>query len=220
MYNIFRVVLGTLCLVAVSPAAAISFNATITDSVGVYAPTLPVVSSITGTVDITSASADADADPLRGSYSLAVGSIQLFLNGNPFAVLEGGTFVDLSVLVEDSIEAQDTVTFFADPVIFATNEMTQGAAKTFNVSGFLTLVGDSNFLVNGDSLPTGPSSFNWSQFLSGYGQFGDVSMPVFEGGIPVNGFAFVVDTAVPEPGTVFGVAAGGLVLFLKRRQSR
>ena len=220
MYNIFRVVLGTLCLVAVSPAAAISFNATITDSVGVYAPTLPVGSSITGTVDITSASADADADPLRGSYSLAVGSIQLFLNGNPFAVLEGGTFVDLSVLVEDSIEAQDTVTFFADPVIFATNEMTQGAAKTFNVSGFLTLVGDSNFLVNGDSLPTGPSSFNWSQFLSGYGQFGDVSMPVFEGGIPVNGFAFVVDTAVPEPGTVFGVAAGGLVLFLKRRQSR
>ncbi|MCX6613320.1 MAG: PEP-CTERM sorting domain-containing protein, partial [Acidobacteria bacterium] len=171
--------------------------------------------------DITSASPDANINPRVGEYSLAAGSIELFLNGVPVIVLQSGPFSSVSALVEDSVEAgPDVVTYSASSVLAATNEQVQGAAQTFNVGGFIRLTGLENFLVNGDALPTGPSGFNWNQFVDGYGEFGDAVAPVFEGGAPANGFTFVVDTAVPEPGTLFGVAAGGLVLFLKRRQSR
>lgn len=211
MKNIFRVGLLLAAVCSASMAVQISFTGTVTSTSGSFTELIPNGSPVQALIELNTVSSDLDPDdPNHGLYNVTVGN---------FSVIAGGSNGTINTAVSSIFDVE---TFFSESVqSFSVFAAFGGGSLLAVFEGTPNQLG--NFL-NGDAFPT---NVNWSALTSAYGSTtitgtanvsAAVEAPIAEG----DQFVYSIDSvnAIPEPGTVFGVAAGGLVLWLKRRQSR
>jgi hypothetical protein len=174
-------------------------------------------STFTGTLTLDGVGSDTDPSPENGDYAVNSGLLELF-------VVSGGSLIDLTL----SFSSEDSGRFsiLNEPGL----DRFIASATPFFSDFFLSLVGSPDMFPNpapADGLEA-LTSFNPSAFSGGNLTLNSffISEATAEKNVAAaaggNQAIFAIDsfTNVPEPGTVFGVAAGALVLFLKRRQSR
>ena len=172
-------------------------------------------STFTGTLTLDGVGSDTDLTPENGDYFVNSGLLDLF-------VVSGGSVINLSL----SFSSEDSGRFsiLNEPGF----DRFIATASPFFSNFFLELVGGSEMFPDpapADGLEA-LTSFNPSAFSGGNLTLSSFLFETSEKNVAAafNGSeaTFAIDsfTNVPEPGTVFGVAAGALVLFLKRRQSR
>jgi hypothetical protein len=172
-------------------------------------------STFTGTLTLDGIGSDTDNTPEVGQYSVNSGFLELF-------VVSGGSILDLSL----SFSSEDLGNFGI--INLEGSDIFSASASPFFSSFLLSLFGGPDMFPNpapADGLEA-LTSFNPAAFSTGnltISSFiaSETSEKNVAAAFSGSEATFAIDsfTNVPEPGTVFGVAAGALVLFLKRRQS-
>ena len=209
--RLFHASILMACLAISSQAATITFSGLVSDvGPGFYFGVVPVGTALSGSVEVTSVGPDTNAAAQIGDYLFTVGTVQLSVQGvGNFSFDAGSAFDSIRAVIFNSVESG------IDEIEFT------GSTPFGQV--VVRLFGDATFLSSAN-FPLGNGDFNWAAFTGGEGTFQNFSVlvPTAATEAPTDGFAFTVGSVndVPEPGTVFGVLAGGIVLFLKRRQSR
>lgn len=206
MSGLWRVA-GLACLLAAgSFAATISYTGKVTDASGSYAVFYPVGTVVTGTFTADTVSEDLDETSELGVYLVTNGSWVIQVGENTLT----GT--------ADESNPFSVSTFYSEGL---QQFMLSG---TFGIGGVLTALfeggnGPGGEFLTSDAFPSNPV---WSNLTFAYGTVESTIVPTaLAPGAFGDQLVYTIDPVgeVPEPGTVFGVAAGGLLLWLKRRRA-
>jgi hypothetical protein len=219
MMTFLRVAGMLSVLAAASWGATIQITGTLESASGAYSLLLAPGTQFTGTVEITGSGADSTSDDPNeiGTYSISVGRIDLNIGNLIFLTFNADESDQFSLTTFENSTSNDTLDIYS-------NVPGTGSAT-------ITLLGNDSFVAapaaaDGSAALAG---INWAAFISGVMTVsvpdqvqptGEIVMPAADGFDSTATFAIDSVGEVPEPGTVFAVAAGGLVLWLKRRQSR
>jgi hypothetical protein len=219
MTSFLRAVGVFAVLAAASWGATIQITGTLQSATGAYSLLLAPGTQFTGIVEITGSGSDTNNDDPNeiGAYGISVGRIDLNIGGLIFLTFNADASDEFSLTTYENNTNGDRVDIYS-------NVPGLGSAT-------VTLEGNDSFVAApaaADGL-TAIAGIDWSAFTSGFVNVtipeqlqptGDLIMPAADGFD--SSATFTIDSVgeVPEPGTVFAVAAGGLVLWLKRRQSR
>lgn len=188
-------------------AATITFQATVTNSSGIFELGSPVGQPVSGIINFSAAGQDLDPDANVGLYLLTSGSIELFFDGmanSPILASEDPIYVN----VQNVGEGSDSLQFLA----------TMGGFFSYRID----FLGSENFL-SSTNLPLLASDIDWANFTGGFGTIG-----LIDGGssnlLPTAGpeadqLTFEINSVndVPEPGT-WVLATVGLALIAARKR--